>query len=140
LLNHELKHDVVMDMQLGEIPDVQGWAGPLGQVFLNLILNAQQALDGPGTISVVSMVAGNTISVTVSDTGPGFPGTSGDQLFEPGWSTKSEDEGTGLGLFISRRIVERHCGKIVAENREGGGASFTVTLPVAAEGTAEAGA
>jgi two-component system NtrC family sensor kinase len=140
LLNHELKHDVVMDMQLGEIPDVQGWAGPLGQVFLNLILNAQQALDGPGTITVSSMVAGDTISVTVSDTGPGFPGTSADRLFEPGWSTKSEDEGTGLGLFISRRIVERHGGKIVAENREGGGASFTVTLPVAAEGTAEAGA
>jgi signal transduction histidine kinase len=140
LLSHELKHDVTVDLQLGEIPEVSGWAGPLGQVFLNLILNAQQALEGPGSITVTSRATGKEVTVTVSDTGPGLPDSCREQLFEPGWSTKSEDEGTGLGLFISRRIVERHGGRITAENGSHGGAVFTVILPAAAGGTAEVGA
>lgn len=140
LLSHELKHDVNVDLKLGDIPDVLGWAGPLGQVFLNLILNAQQALSGPGSITVTSRVSGDQVVVTVSDTGPGLPDACREKLFEPGFSTKSEDEGTGLGLFISRRIVERHGGKISAENGDNGGAVFTVTLPAAAGETAEAGA
>ncbi len=114
--------------------------GPLGQVFLNLILNAQQAIEGPGRIWVSSGVENGRVVVKVSDSGPGLPDGCRDKLFSPGWTTKSEDEGTGLGLYISRRIVERHDGTIEAGNDESGGAVFVVTLPAASEGTPEAGA
>ncbi len=140
LLTHELKQDVTMDLQLGEIPPVNGWTGPLGQVFLNLILNAQQAVEGPGRISVFSGVENGQVIVKVSDTGPGLPEGCLEKLFTPGWTTKSEDEGTGLGLFISRRIIERHGGKIEAGNDESGGAVFVVTLPSASVGIPKAGA
>lgn len=139
LLTHELKQDVTMDLQLGEVPPVNGWPGPLGQVFLNLILNAQQAIEGPGKISVLSGTENGQVVVKVSDDGPGLPVGCLDKLFSPGWTTKPEEEGTGLGLFISRRIVERHGGKIEAGNNESGGAVFVVTLPPASEGMPKAG-
>ena len=139
LLTHELKNEVVVDLQLGEVPPVLGWPGPLGQVFLNLILNAQQAIAGPGTVTVFSGVENGSVVVKVSDTGPGLPAGCQDRLFSPGWTTKSQEEGTGLGLFISKRIVERHAGRIEAGNDPAGGAVFMVTLPPAAEGTPEAG-
>ncbi len=139
LLTHELKQDVTMDMRLGDVPPVNGWPGPLGQVFLNLILNAQQAIEGPGRISVSSLVENEQVVVKVSDSGPGLPDGCRENLFSPGWTTKSEDEGTGLGLFISRRIVERHDGTIEAGNDESGGAVFVVTLPAASKGTPKAG-
>lgn len=140
LLTHELKNEVTVDLQLGDVPAVDGWPGPLGQVFLNLILNAQQAIEGTGRITVSSGVENGQVVVKVSDTGTGLPAGSQDKVFSPGWTTKSEEEGTGLGLFISKRIVQRHSGKIEAGNGESGGAVFVVTLPPAAEGAPEAGA
>ncbi len=140
LLTHELKNDVTVDLQLGELPPVSGWPGPLGQVFLNLILNAQQAMEGPGRITVRTESRDKKVTVSVSDTGPGLPGHCFEQVFEPGWTTKPEDQGTGLGLFISRRIVERHGGRIEAGNGEAGGAVFVVSLPTSSEGITEAGA
>ena len=139
LLTHELKQGVEVDLQLEEIPSVSGWPGPLGQVFLNLIQNAGQAMDGAGKITVTSGVEDGQVVVRVSDTGPGLPAGCEDKLFSPGWTTKHEDEGTGLGLFISKRIVERHGGRIKADNGDSGGAVFVVTLPAAAGGTPQAG-
>jgi len=138
LLSHELKNDVTVDLQLEDVPAVDGWPGPLGQVFLNLILNAQQAIEGSGRITVFSGVENGQVVVKVSDTGSGLPADCQDKVFSPGWTTKSEEEGTGLGLFLSKRIVERHSGRIEAGNAESGGAVFVVTLPPAVEGTPEA--
>jgi C4-dicarboxylate-specific signal transduction histidine kinase len=89
---------------------------------------------------VFSGVESGQIVVKVSDNGPGLPEGCLGKLFSPGWTTKSEEEGTGLGLFISRRIVERHGGKIEAGNNESGGAVFVVTLPPASEVAPKAGA
>jgi signal transduction histidine kinase len=133
LLTHELKNEVKMDLRLGEVLPVLGWPGPLGQVFLNLILNAQQAIAGPGTVTVTSGVEDGQVVVKVGDTGPGLPAGCQDKLFTPGWTTKSEEKGTGLGLFISKRIVERHRGRIEADNGPSGGAVFVVTLPPTGE-------
>jgi len=135
LLTHELKQGVEVDLQLQEIPPVRGWPGPLGQVFLNLIQNAGQAMEGSGKITVTSGADNGQVTVKVSDTGPGLPAGYEDKLFSPGWTTKHENDGTGLGLFISKRIVERHGGQIRADNGDSGGAVFVVTLPAAAEGT-----
>ena len=138
LLTHELKNDVTMDLQLSDVPAVNGWPGPLGQVFLNLILNAQQAIEGKGRIVVTSGVANGQVEVKVADDGPGLPAGLQDKIFQPGWTSKSEEEGTGLGLFISKRIIERHSGSIKAGNGEIGGAVFVVTLPPATERSPEA--
>jgi two-component system NtrC family sensor kinase len=138
LMTHELKKEVAVNLELGQVPPVTGWMGPLGQVFLNLILNAEQAIEGPGRITIFSGVENGQVVVRVSDTGSGLGDVCPDTLFEPGWTTKPKDQGTGLGLHISRKIVERHEGRIEARNGDSGGAVFEVILPPAAEGNPEA--
>jgi signal transduction histidine kinase len=139
LLTHELKHQTTVELQLSEVPPVPGWPGPLGQVFLNLILNAQQAMAGPGKITITSGVEEGQVVVRVKDDGPGLPADVRDKIFLPGWTTKPEDEGSGLGLFISKQIVDRHSGRIEAANAKPKGAVFKVSLPPAATGSPETG-
>jgi len=130
LLGHELKSETTVTKDLGAIPPVPGYPGGLGQVFLNLILNAKQAMEGPGTLMISSALEGEHVKVRVRDSGAGLPAGCHESLFKPGWTTKPEGEGTGLGLFISRRIVDRHGGTIEAGNHPDGGAEFTVILPI----------
>jgi len=132
LASHELKHEVTVQKDLDEIPTVSGSAGQLGQVFLNLLVNASQALDGSGTITISTRLDGDRVLVIVTDTGMGLPPGDPEQLFAPGFTTKGEDEGTGLGLHISRWIIQKHGGSISAESGPSGGAVFTVALPVEA--------
>jgi signal transduction histidine kinase len=105
----------------------------LTQAFMNLMLNALQAMPGGGAVTIQASLAsaGPTARVTVSDTGPGVPAKHLDRIFEPYFTTK--EGGTGLGLALARKIVEEHQGTIRAENSPGGGAIFLVTLPVVAE-------
>ena len=110
----------------------------LRQLFLNLLLNALDALPQGGTIRVAAAEAGpsgpegaegaaSVIAVTVADSGPGIPDNLGDQIFVPYVSTK--DTGVGLGLAICRQIVQSHGGQITAGNAADGGAEFIVRLP-----------
>ena len=106
------------------------------QVFLNLTLNAFEAMSAmrPDARHLVIHAGGNgngEIVVSVRDSGPGFPGGMVEQLFEPFFSTKAE--GTGMGLAISRSIIEAHGGTLTGENCDNGGACFTVRLPEAKE-------
>jgi len=104
----------------------------LTQAFMNLVLNALQAMPGGGAMTIQASLpsSGPTARVTVSDTGPGIPAEHLDRIFEPYFTTKQG--GTGLGLALARKIVEEHQGTIRVENGPGGGATFIVTLPVAA--------
>jgi signal transduction histidine kinase len=104
----------------------------LTQAFMNLVLNALQAVPSGGTVTIRSGLGPgeSRASVAVSDTGPGIPAEHLDRVFEPYFTTK--EGGTGLGLALARKIVEEHQGTIRAENGPGGGATFTVTLPVTA--------
>lgn len=129
LLQHELKNSVAIQLDLGEVPPVPGWPGPLGQVLLNLVMNARQAVGERGTISIATALQGDKVVVTVQDDGPGLPTDNPEQLFKLGYTTKGRAEGTGLGLFITRKIMQRHQGWIKAANRAVGGAEFTVTVP-----------
>lgn len=96
-------------------------------VLVNLVLNALDALPGGGDITLgVVRDADRTLRVTVADTGPGLSPATADRLFTPFFSTKPT--GTGLGLSVSRRVVQAHGGTLTAANRDGGGATFTVTL------------
>jgi two-component system, NtrC family, sensor kinase len=102
----------------------------LNQVFMNLLLNAIQAVGGAGTITIRTETEGEEAVVTVHDTGPGVPPEALARIFEPGFTTKGSRIGMGLGLPISRRIVDDHGGRIEVESRPGEGTSVRVRLPV----------
>jgi two-component system NtrC family sensor kinase len=119
---------------------VEGDGDRLSQIFLNVCLNAVQAMAGGGALSIEVSEAGGRAVVRVADTGGGIAPEHLPHVFEPFFTTKAVGEGTGLGLAVSRRIVEEHGGRIAVENNSGGGATFTIELPAQADGESAAGA
>ena len=113
------------------LPRVRGDHERLRQLLLNLLFNAADALSGKGTIEVSATGGNGSVNLTVSDDGPGIDGAILDQVFDPFVTTKPAGQGTGLGLAVCHTIVDRLGGSIRAENRNGGGASFEVSLPAA---------
>jgi signal transduction histidine kinase len=115
----------------GELPEIECYPGLLNQVFLNLVVNASQAIPGDGTVTVKTRQDGTFVDVWVSDTGCGIPPEVQPKIFAAGFSTKPIGEGTGLGLAITREIVEdTHGGKIDFESEIGVGTTFHVRIPV----------
>ena len=114
----------------GDIPPVTCFPGRLNQVFLNLLVNAAQAIEGPGTITITTSVADNRVDIAFADTGIGIPAEHIPHIFDSGYTTKKAGEGTGLGLFISRQIVDDHDGTIRVESAPGEGTRFIVSLPI----------
>lgn len=104
-------------------------AGNLFQVFCNLIKNAIDAMSKGGALTIVTQVVDQWITIRFEDTGPGLP-PEAHRLFEPFFTTKEPGKGTGLGLAVSRDIVERYNGQLTAENRPSGGAVFIVKVPL----------
>jgi len=99
---------------------------------MNLILNAAQAMDGKGTLTIITEIIeeGRSVRIEIRDTGPGISGDTLERIFEPFFTTKEIGRGTGLGLSIAYGIVERHHGEIWVESELGKGTSFFVKLPV----------
>lgn len=121
------KSHVKIDWNEQELPPVIGDAGQFKQVFLNLILNALQAMQQGGTLWIESEITDcGKIQLKFTDTGTGIPPEDLDKVFNPFFTTKSG--GTGLGLAITYRIIQNHCGSIKVENRPEGGAEFVLTL------------
>lgn len=112
-----------------DVPRVRGSADRLGQLVLNLLLNAADAIGGEGSIRLEVHAVDGIVELVVADSGPGIPPTVMDELFEPFVTTKPAGQGTGLGLAVCHTIVERLGGSIEAENAPGGGARFVVRLP-----------
>ncbi len=125
--------DSTLDVNGGdsELP-VLGDSAGLEQLFLNLLLNAAEALPHGGVATIGACRDGDSVCIRVEDDGPGIPEHARDRIFEPLFSTK--EAGTGLGLTISRRIVEAHRGELTVRDAEGGGTCVEVRLP-AANGT-----
>jgi PAS domain S-box-containing protein len=115
----------------GPLPRVRCVPQELMQVFLNLVLNAAQSLDAPGSIRIVTEARDGDVWVRIEDDGRGLPEGGADRVFDAFFTTKPAGEGTGLGLAISRQIVVRHGGEIGAEAREGGGSVFWLRVPIA---------
>jgi signal transduction histidine kinase len=115
------------------LPPVLGNAGQLQQVFVNLVMNASQAMeDRPECVlSIAATLQGDHLAFTVSDTGTGMTPEVLGKIFTPFFTTKPIGRGTGLGLSVSQRIVKQHRGAILVRSEPGKGTTFTVLLPVA---------
>ena len=131
ILDHQFKSGIKVVDELDAEYQVLVQPGELGRVFANLLVNAHQAMDGAGEIRLSSWIEQGNVYVRVTDSGPGLPGNGKKSIFCSGWTTKSCDQGSGLGLFISREIMQNFGGDITAENSSSGGAQMTVWLPVA---------
>jgi signal transduction histidine kinase len=115
----------------GEIPEVESLAGQLGQVFMNLLANAADALGDAGSLHVrTSVLAGGRVAIEIADDGKGIEPEHLDKIFDPFFTTKEVGKGTGLGLAISYGVVTRHGGSIRVESQPGRRTRFRVQLPV----------
>lgn len=137
LLRNQYRERVEIHREYGEIPKIHGYSGKLGQVFMNLLSNAFHAIDGKGDVWIRTRADNSFVQVEVEDNGRGIPRENLKRIFEPFFTTKAVGQGTGLGLSISYGIIEQHQGKIFVANAPGGGAIFTVRLPIHLEKAAE---
>jgi signal transduction histidine kinase len=136
MLAHRIPKDVtVVRDYAADVPPIQALAAELNQVWTNLITNALDAMDGRGTLRVSTRLGRGAVIVEVADTGPGMSPETREHAFDPFFTTKGVGEGTGLGLDISRRIVERHSGEISVDTRPGE-TVLRVQLPAAGVDTA----
>ncbi|MCC3453860.1 ATP-binding protein [Microcoleus sp. PH2017_08_TRC_O_A] len=129
LYQNNLKHNVEVIRNFQTIPPVMCYADQLNQVWTNLIHNALQAMDNQGTLTLDILQEGNNIKVGVTDSGAGIPSEVMPKIFAPFFTTKPPGEGSGLGLDIVRKIIDKHRGKIEVESVPGQ-TTFTVVLPV----------
>ncbi len=134
---NEIRHRARLVKSYAETPLVRGSESRLGQVFLNLIVNAAQAIpEGSAdrnTITIATRTEGQTVIVEISDTGAGMSLDTQRQLFIPFFTTKPQGQGTGLGLAISHQIVTSLGGTITVDSTLGKGTTFRVALPIAAD-------
>ena len=130
IVRNELKHVATVRREYTPLPPILCHPGQLNQVFLNLLVNAGQAITAPGEIVVKSWHDESFAYASVSDTGCGMPEEVRGRIFDPFFTTKEQDQGTGLGLSISHEIIKNHRGEIVVASDLGVGTTFTVRLPL----------
>ena len=127
---NELKYKVTLERHYGKLPPVQCRLSELNQVFMNMLLNASQAINERGTITISTGVEGEEVWVQFEDTGEGMPEDVQQNIFDPFFTTKPVGSGTGLGLSISYGIVKSHNGRIDVTSTPGVGSCFRITLPI----------
>jgi two-component system, NtrC family, sensor kinase len=127
---HELKQKAEVIKEYGTIPMIDGVPAQLNQVFMNLLVNAAQALDHYGVITIRTGREGDWVWAEVADDGPGIKPEHLPRIFEPFFTTKPVGKGTGLGLSLSYGIVSQHGGRIEVDSTVGNGTRFRVWLPI----------
>ena len=131
LLHGDFRRRILLDIRMDKLPPVECYPQMISQVFLNLLVNAGQAIEGEGKIGIAGNVAGEQVHIVISDTGKGIPPELRHRIFESGFTTKPIGLGTGLGLAISREIVEDvHSGRLDFESEVGTGTKFHICLPI----------
>ncbi len=131
LMQPRLRDGIVVEKHYSDLPLVRCYSGQLNQVFMNLLVNACDAINGEGVIRIETEQIETGVRLRFSDSGPGIPEEIRNRIFEPFFTTKEVGKGTGLGLSISHGIIERHGGKISIESVEGGsGVAFVIELPL----------
>ena len=130
LMEPRFKHKIEVERRYGELPRVRCYPGQLNQVFLNLLMNAGDAMEGHGRVTVRTRPWVRGVRIDFEDSGPGIEPEVLGRLFDPFFTTKEVGQGTGLGLSISHSIVERHGGRIYAASRPDRGAIFSIEIPL----------
>ena len=129
IVQHQLKNRIEVVKHYGNIPRVECHPNALNQVFMNLLVNAAQAIPERGTITIRTFKKGDSVRIAISDTGVGIPEENLSKVFDPGFTTKGVGVGTGLGLSICYKIIQEHQGKIEVESSDRG-TTFTIVLPL----------
>jgi len=131
LVNHALKNRVEVVRDYGRIPQITCYPNQLNQVYMNILVNASQAIEGKGTIHIRTAVKNDNVVLEFKDSGRGMSTDTIKHIFDPGFTTKGSGVGTGLGLSIVYQIIQDHKGKIEVESEPGKGTIFRLTLPIA---------
>ena len=126
---NEIKYKATIKREYAGLPEIECLSGQLNQVFLNLLVNAVQAIDERGVITLRTGFDDDTVWIEVVDTGRGIDPEQLDRVFEPFFTTKPAGKGTGLGLSLAYSIVHRHRGQLEVRSKVGKGSAFRVTLP-----------
>ena len=129
VLHNELKRHIKVIKNYGEVPEILCFPGKLNQVFLNIIKNASQAIEGEGIIEITTSSTNKDVKISIKDNGSGMDQETLKKMYDPFFTTKEIGVGTGLGLSISYAIIEEHGGKIVVKSEPGKGSEFIITLP-----------
>ena len=127
---NELKYKARVVKDFGELPLVKCYPQQLNQVFMNILINASQAIEGQGEIRIKTHAVKNFVEVEISDTGSGIHEEYLGKIFDPFFTTKEVGKGTGLGLNVSYKIIKRHKGNIEVESQVGKGTTFRIRIPV----------
>jgi signal transduction histidine kinase len=130
MVHNELKYCCKVHVDLQPLPDVYAFPGRLNQVFMNLLINAGQSIEGKGDIYIRSFIDENNVVIEIEDTGSGIKAEDLAQIFTPFYTSKPIGEGTGLGLSISHQIIEQHNGEIIVKSEIGKGSCFSVHIPI----------
>jgi two-component system NtrC family sensor kinase len=130
MVRNEFEHTATIEKKYGKLP--QTWCYPqlINQVFMNLLLNAGQAVEKQGAIIIRTWFEDGSILVAISDTGAGIPKENLSRIFEPFFTTREVGQGSGLGLSVAYDIIKKHNGDISVESEAGKGTTFTVRIPV----------
>jgi len=131
-LEHQFRKkntEIIREMQ-SDLPPVKGNEGGLMQVFINILLNARDAVPVNGQIILRTLKTDNSAIVQIEDNGAGIPNEMIHRIYDPFFTTKDTARGTGLGLSVSYGIIQRHSGRIFVDSQPGEGTCFTIKLPM----------
>lgn len=126
---NEIKYKAEVIKDYGELPFIDAFPQQLNQVFMNLLVNAAQAIETRGEIRITTRALDKEIQVEIADTGAGIPEQHITRIFDPFFTTKEIGKGTGLGLNIAYKIIENHHGRINVSSKAGKGTVFSIHLP-----------
>lgn len=129
LVQHEFKNRIEVIREYSAVPPILCFPNELNQVFMNLLVNASQAIPDKGQVTVKTSHDSRWAYVSIADTGMGIPSASLQRIFDPGFTTKGVGVGTGLGLSISYNIIKKHDGEIRVNSTVGKGTEFNIKLP-----------
>lgn len=129
LLHNKYRDRIEIIKNYGDIPLIECFPGQINQVFMNILSNAIESIDGNGTITVSTSISGEFLQVRIKDTGYGIPQNLREKVFDPFFTTKEVGRGTGLGLSISHGIIEKHKGSIEVMSKVGNGTEFIISIP-----------
>jgi PAS domain S-box-containing protein len=131
LVRHKARNEKVeiRERLQTDLPLINGDPSGLRQVFMNLTMNALQAIDGPGQIEIVTRIHDGVVIASITDNGCGIPLALMDQIWDPFFTTKGVGQGLGLGLAVTYNIIKKHGGEISVESKQNKGTKFTVRLP-----------